>query len=134
MAKVDFSSAPEPISRNDQLASLLLPLFSDDTLTPLTYLDYSRRRSYAEPEEKLLFALLNDAVYCFQNYFGARSRASIKLFFAAEHWLMHRDDDSPFSFENVCQHLRIEASSLRGALQHWKNCRLTSMANVALPH
>jgi len=134
MAKLDFSSSPESTPRNDQLASLLLPLFSDGTLTPLTYLDVSHRRSYQEPEQKLLFALLNDAVYCFQRHFGARSRAGIKLFFAAEQWLMQRGDDWPFSFENVCQHLGIEANSLREALQHWKNCRLVSMANVAVPH
>lgn len=132
MAKADFSLPPDSTSGNDKLA-FLLPLFSDNSLAPLTYLDFSCK-IYVEPEEKLLFALLNDAVYCFQHHFGARSRAGMKLFFAAEQWLMQSDDDWPFSFENVCQHLGIEPSLLRGALKHWRNCRLVSMANVALPH
>jgi|SRR6188768_1480318 hypothetical protein len=127
MAKADFSSSPDSTLRNDKLA-FLLPLFRDNTLAPLTYLDFSHRKIYDEPEEKLLCALLNDAVYCFQHHFGARSRAGMKLFFAAEQWLMQSDDDWPFSFENVCQHLDIEPSLLRGALKHWRNCRLISMA------
>ena len=131
MANTDISSL-ESAAWSDNLVPLL-PLFIDDTLAPLTYLDFSHRKTYDEPEEKLLLALLNDAVYCFQHHFGARSRAGMKLFFAAEEWILQRDDDSPFSFENVCQHLGIEANSLRYALQHWKNCRLVSMANVALP-
>ena len=129
MTKADFSSST---SRNDKF-TFLLPLFSDDTMAPLAYLAI-RRKFYDKPEEKLLFALLNDAVYCFQHHFGASSRAGIKLFFAAEQWLLQGDDDSPFSFENVCEHLGIEPNLLRGALKNWKNRQLASMANVALPH
>jgi hypothetical protein len=40
MAKTDFSSSPDSTSRNDKLA-ILLPLFRDNTLAPLTYLDFS---------------------------------------------------------------------------------------------
>ena len=111
MTKTDFSSST---SRHDKFA-FLLPLFSDDTMAPLSYLAI-RRKFYVEPEEKLLFALLNDAVYCFQHHFGARSRTGTKLFFDAEQWLMQRSDDSPFSFENVCEHLGIEPNLLRGEL------------------
>lgn len=76
---------------------------------------------------------LSDAIHCFQHHFDARGRAGIKLFVAAEQWILQRDNDWPCSFENVCQHLGIEPNSLRGALQHWKNRRLASMGS-ALPH
>jgi hypothetical protein len=133
MGKMGFNSLLEPTEWDNKLATVL-PLFSDDTLAPIAYLELNRSRSYDKPEEKLMFALLTDAVYCFQHYFDARSHAGLKLYVAAEEWILQMDVDWPFSFENVCQHLGIEPNCFRGALQHWKNCRLLSMASAALPH
>jgi hypothetical protein len=44
------------------------------------------------------------------------------------------DDDWPFSFETFANISTSNPALLRGALKHWKNCRLVSLANVALPH
>ncbi len=43
-------------------------LFQPDTLLPDQYLDTFRRKLHLEPEKKLMLAILEDAVACFQKY------------------------------------------------------------------
>jgi len=47
-------------------------LFQPDTLLPEQYLDTFRRKLYLEPEKKLMLAILEDAIACFQKYAFAR--------------------------------------------------------------
>jgi len=47
-------------------------LFQPDTLLPEQYLETFRRRFYLEPEKKLMLAVLEDAIACFQKYIFAR--------------------------------------------------------------
>jgi len=47
-------------------------LFQPDTLLPDQYLDTFRRKLYLEPEKKLMLAILEDAIACFQKYAFAR--------------------------------------------------------------
>jgi len=98
-----------------------LRLFSEDTQAPLQFLDANKRRTHHEPEKKLMLALLNDAIFCFQHYFGARKRSAKKLYVAAEKWIFQaRNDDDLFSFESVCEHLGIDPGYLRKGLRRWK--------------
>jgi hypothetical protein len=46
----------------------------------------SLRRSYSEPEGKLILAILDDAIACFQKYALARDRKGKILFQEAEDW------------------------------------------------
>ena len=41
-------------------------LFQPDTLLPDQYLDTYRRKVHLEPEKKLMLAILEDAIACFQ--------------------------------------------------------------------
>ena len=47
-------------------------LFQPDTLMPEQYLDTFRRKLHLEPEKKLMLAVLEDAIACFQKYVFAR--------------------------------------------------------------
>lgn len=99
-------------------------LFQPDTLLPEQYLDTFRRKLHLEPEKKLMLAVLEDAVACFQKYLFARDGKGKTLFRETEEWVLDDHGDWLFSFANVCETLGFEADYLRQGLIKWKNRRL----------
>lgn len=89
-------------------------------------LETFRRKSYCEPEEKLMVAVLDDAIACFQKYAFARDRKGKVLFQEAEEWLQATSHDWPVSFVNVCEILELAPDYLRRGLAQWKTARLES--------
>ncbi|MEE8074247.1 MAG: hypothetical protein V3T60_01325 [Candidatus Binatia bacterium] len=65
------------------------------------------------PEERLLLALLMDALYCFQKYCFASDKNGTAFFREAEAWIMDDNLSSPFSFRGACEYLEIDADYLR---------------------
>ena len=102
---------------NDTFAHLLQP----DTLLPSQYFAALRRKGAHEPERRLVIAVLQDAVDCFQKHLHARDRKARQLFLDAEEWIMSEDRTWPFSFENVCDLLQINAEYLRRGLASWRD-------------
>ena len=58
-------------------------LFQPDTLLPDQYLDTFRRKLHLEPEKKLMLAILEDAIACFQKYVFAHDVKGKALFHEA---------------------------------------------------
>lgn len=73
----------------------------------------ARRR--CEGERRLLAAVLEDAIACFQHHRFATRPSTRRLFEDAEAWLFGPDGE-PFSFESVCEVLAIDADWLRARL------------------
>lgn len=94
--------------------------FEPDVLTAHRYFKVYQQKGQWEPEEKLMFAVLTDAIECFQKYFGAQGRRCRALFDEAEAWIDSKDSNFPFSFEQICQTLNISASYLRMGLVQWR--------------
>ena len=94
--------------------------FEPDILSGHQYFKVFRQKSYSENEEKLMFAVLTDAIECFQKYAGANSRRARGLFGEAEAWIGSRDSSWPYSFENICEVLKINANYLRVGLLRWR--------------
>jgi hypothetical protein len=69
-----------------------------------------------EPEKNLMLAVLEDAISCFQNNVLARSGKSKKLFEESEAWIVAGDRDWFFSFENICDVLKINPAYVRQGL------------------
>ncbi len=86
------------------------------------------RRSYLEPEQKLMLAVLDNAIACFQNYAFTRDRKGKVLFQEAEDWVQDTNSDWPFSFANVCETLGFDPDYLRQGLGQWKAAKLESRA------
>ena len=101
---------------SDQFTHLLQP----DTLLPSQYFAALRRKGAHEPERRLVIAVLQDAVDCFQKHLIARDRKAQQLFHDAEEWIDSTDRSWPFSFENVCDLLQINSEYLRRGLMVWK--------------
>lgn len=104
----------------DTFAHLLQP----DTVLPSQYYAALRRKATQEPERRLVIAVLQDAVDCFQKHLNARDRKARQLFVDAEQWIASEDRSWPFSFENVCDLLQINAQYLRRGLLSWKERQL----------
>jgi hypothetical protein len=67
-----------------------------------------------------MFAVLTDAIECFQKYHGANADRRRKLFTEAEAWISRRDETWPYSFENICETLNIDPNYLRVGLTQWR--------------
>lgn len=95
-------------------------LFQPDTLLPDQYFETFRRKFHLEPEKKLMLAILEDAVACFQKYIFARDGKGKTLFREAEEWVEGRNADGIFSFDSVCEILGFDPAYLRQGLVSWK--------------
>jgi hypothetical protein len=101
-------------------------LFQPDTLMPDQYLETFRRKVPLEPEKKLLLAVLEDAISCFQKYVFTREGKGRVLFQDAEQWILQKDSDWLFSFTNVCEMLGFDADYLRDGLMRWKEVKVAN--------
>ena len=77
-------------------------------------------------EERLMLAVLEDAIECFQQHVLAQYVWEKKLFQEAEDWILERNSDWLFSFENICQALRLNPDYIRRGLLVWKEARRKS--------
>ena len=105
---------------NDTFSHLLQP----DTLLPSQYYAALKRKGAHEPERRLAIAVLQDAVDCFQKHLRARDRKAQQLFADAQEWICSEDRSWPFSFENICDLLQINAEYLRHGLLSWREREL----------
>jgi hypothetical protein len=99
-------------------------LFQPDTLLPTQYFDTFRRKSYLEPEKKLMLAVLEDAIACFQKYVFVRDGKGKVMFQEAEEWIQEESDDWLFSFANICEVLGFDPDYIRQGLLQWKEKQL----------
>ena len=94
--------------------------FEPDILTSHQYFKVFRAQSHFSPEQRLMFAVLTDAVECFQKYLGAKSRGGRNLFHEAELWIASGDSSWPFSFERICEVFDMTPACLRCGLEQWR--------------
>ena len=83
-------------------------------------------------EKRLMLAVLQDAVECYQKYIFARRGKDKHLFSEAEAWILEQDSLSTFSFDNVCDSLGLAPNYVRAGLLMSKN-RLLSRRHEREP-
>ncbi|HEV7731834.1 MAG TPA: hypothetical protein VGR62_06715 [Candidatus Binatia bacterium] len=111
-------------------ATKLEPLLYEETILPVQYADMNRGDGRRPPEHRLLFAVLEDAVRCWQIYEGAPGRRAQRLFREVGEWFASDDDSSPFTFIAICQLFAIDPAYLRGGLHRWGDNRRATGATV----
>jgi hypothetical protein len=79
-------------------------------------------------EERLMLAVLQDAVECFQENVLSQQPWEQKLFEEAEDWILAKNADWPFSFENICETLQLNPDYIRQGLMVWKEARLKTLS------
>ena len=105
-------------------------LFQPDTLLPDQYFDTFRRKLHLEPEKKLMLAILEDAVACYQKYAVVRDSKGQALFEEAEAWVHEKNANEIFSFDSVCEMLGFEPDYLRQGLAVWKDRMLAEPSHA----
>jgi hypothetical protein len=95
-------------------------LFEPDALLPAQFYAAFRGGTGVRGEKRLMLAVLQDALDCFQKYAFAKDIHGRQLFADAESWIACEDRDWYFSFENICETLDINVSYLRRGVQEWK--------------
>ncbi len=94
-------------------------MFEPDTLLPEQYFSLLGRKPL-QGEKRLLLAMLEDAVHCFQTYLLAKKPHERRLFQESEEWIDSTDGLWFFSFENICDVLGVNPGRMRDALKEWK--------------
>lgn len=96
------------------------PMSQPDTLLPSEYFDTYRRKTPIQAEKRLMLAVLQDGVQCFQKYAFSQSAKGRSFFQEALEWIVEEDSDWPFSFEAICETLAINPGYLRHNLLRWR--------------
>jgi hypothetical protein len=97
-----------------------LAVFQPDILIGEQFLSTYRRRFSLQPEQELMFAVLQDAVFCFQENATAVAPRKEALFREAEEWILSDDNSYLFSFCNICDSVGLSAGYLRQGLMRWR--------------
>jgi len=104
-----------------QAEERLNDLFEPDVLLPIQYFAALKRKRFSSGEHRLLIAIMQDAVECFQKHIHARDSKRRQLFLDAEGWISADDYTGTFSFNNVCDLLGMSPDYLRQGLLDWRD-------------
>jgi hypothetical protein len=77
----------------------------------------------SEPEKRLMLAVLEDAVQCFQEHVTPTRPREERLFQEAKEWFLDKESDYIFSFEFICETLGFHPDHIRRGLTTWKDAR-----------
>ena len=77
-----------------------------------------------------MFAVLKDAICCFQKYASARDKMRTRLYLEARKWLMEEDNDWPFSFANICEAIGLSPQYVRAGLLGRQEAKLANLSKA----
>ena len=78
------------------------------------------KREIREGEEKLMLAVLSDAIELFQKHVLSTDEKGRNLFHEVEEWFLAKESDQLFCFESICETLELHPDYLRQRLISWK--------------
>ena len=107
-----------------QLDERAMAIFQPDVLIESQYLATQTRRVHLDAERVLMFAVLRDAVSCFQDNVGSSCKRKQAMHHDAEEWILDNDRSHLFAFDNVCEILGLDPQYLRAGLLRWKSAAL----------
>jgi hypothetical protein len=111
-------------------AEVPMSMAQPDIILPSQH--FGPRRKQA-PEQRLMIAVLHDALDCVEKYRFATSARGRRLFHEAKRWLLADEADWPYSFECICGALDLDSNAvrqrLRGALEQRTGPRATLNAS-----
>jgi len=81
------------------------------------------KKTLREGEERLMLAVLSDAIEHFHKYAFSKNQKERNLFREAEEWFLQRDNGALFSFEYICDTLQLDPGYIRRGLLSWKDAR-----------
>jgi len=117
----------------EEIEKMVASLFEPDTVLCAQYLETVCRKNHLLAEQKLMLAVLEDAVSCFQKYFAARDKIGTSLFREAEEWILLQGKSNWFfAFDYICETLDLDPGYIREGLLRWRYHRLSERDRVRL--
>lgn len=95
-------------------------LFEPDVLLPGQFFSFFRKEAGFDRERRLMLAVLEDAIDCFQKYAHTNDLRGRQLFMESYEWIMSDDKRWLFSFENICQIVDMNPDYVRQGLNRWR--------------
>jgi hypothetical protein len=108
-------------------------LFQPDTVLAAQYFDNLHRKAILQSEKRLMLAILEDAIDCYQDNVLAQSGKAKVRFDEVQEWIVERDRDWVFSFESICEELGFDPRYVRQGLLRWKHQQLVQHAEANNP-
>ena len=84
-----------------------------------------------QPECRLLWAVLQDAMETYMKNASAANRRGRRLFAEVEQWIGEEDPTRLCSFVSICHVLELDPGYLRAGLQRWRSATLASALRQA---
>jgi hypothetical protein len=106
-------------------------LFEPDTLLPAQFFAAFTREGGMARERRLMLAVLQDAVECYQKYALARDPRGKQLFDDAAEWIDTDEREWSFSYVNICEVLGLNPEYIRRGLSRWRQSRAPIKRNTA---
>jgi hypothetical protein len=122
-----YAAGDGGVNADERISSL----FEPDVLSS-HYFESLHRRTSLEPEKKLMLAVLEDGIRCFQDNVTAQSGTRRRLFEDAEEWILKQDRKWLFSFENICDALGINPTYMRRRLIQSKPKKLPTRPGAGI--
>jgi hypothetical protein len=91
--------------------------------TDVVRFEQAHKKSLREGEERLMMAVLEEAVQCFQEYALSTRPREKRLFQEAEEWFLDEEADYIFSFEHICESLGLHPDPIRRGLMTWRDAK-----------
>jgi hypothetical protein len=93
--------------------------FVPDVLLPTQIM--ARRYSPTAPVERLMLAVLEDAISTYQRRLLTRSNRAERELDEVQHWIESDDTSWPFSCASICHVLGLDVTRLRRELHRWRD-------------
>jgi len=104
-----------------------------DAMLPSQFFAAIARRGDLSAERRLVVAVLEDALHCFQKYIDTQNAKQHQLFLDAEEWIMGDNPTWFFSFPNVCDTLDLDPDYMRKGLTKWRDAHRRAAARKPTP-
>jgi hypothetical protein len=95
-----------------------------ESILPQQFYGARRGTSELKPFQRLMVAMMTQAVRCFQNKCEASTPAARKEFAEVRSWIFSNTENGVFCFRAVCDALELDPEGLRKSLVKWYKKRL----------
>jgi len=85
--------------------------------------DATERRFPMQREQRLLLAVLEEAIWTYRRYAHADDHRGVALFTQVKEWFASEDSRWMFSFVAICDTLGFETAYLRSGLRRWRDSK-----------
>ena len=85
-----------------------------DVVLPSQHFEPRRKQA---PEQRLMIAVLHDALDCVEKYRFATTNRGRRLFREAQQWFLVDEVNWPYSFECICGVLDLDSNAVRPRLR-----------------